>query len=43
MVGNIEKVLKLNLNSIAEKTVESDSLENEEIIEKSDQIKKETN
>ena len=28
LVGNIEKVMTLKLNSIAEKTLESDSLEN---------------
>ena len=28
MIGNIEKVMMLKMNSIAEKTVETDSLEN---------------
>ena len=35
--------MTLKLNSIAEKTVESDSLENEEIIQNSEEKKKETN
>jgi hypothetical protein len=33
IVGNIEKVLTLNMNPIEERTEEADSLENEEAIE----------
>ena len=38
IVGNIEKVLTLKMNPIEEKTEEADSLENEEIIQNSEEI-----
>ena len=43
MVPNIENVMTLKMNLIAEKTIEADSLENENIIDNRKESKEETN